>query len=614
MLRKIGKLKTRVNTDGLYTCLMLLLWSSVAVSQVKFTASVTKNQVATGETFEVTFSLNANAESFSAPSFGGLEVVGGPNQSSSMSSVNGNTTMSLGVSYDLVATKTGIFTIGPATIIAAGKKYTTSPITIQVVKGAPVQQNTGSGNGGGFPGTPNQAEYGDVGKSIFIRAVPSKTSAYRGEQIALDFRLYTRIQIEANQLDKMPDFTGFWNEDVKNTNPNILWRTETYKGQQYRVTDIKQIILFADHAGDITIDPMLMTFIVDQPMPAKDLIDQVFGNNVRQVKYQAKSNKVIIHVKPLPDNAALNNTADAVGKFAISASLDKHELKTNETLNYKITVTGSGNLKLMKAPVVDLPPGFEKYDPKTEDSIKVTSNGVSGYRIYNYLVIPRNEGTYPINPVKFSYFNPGTGKYETLVTKSFSVKVNKGVEERSVTANTTDQQGILQLGNDIKYIKTGKLDLSIRSDGFYGSLLYYLLLLLGPISFCAVSWHKQWNAKRNSDIVKLKSRRAVKVATKHLASAEKELKARNSKAFYQNISQGLYGYLNNKLNIPVADMSKENIAAGLESRNVDAETTAQLLSTLDLCEMARYAPVSGISENEVFQKAKNIIYEIEEKL
>ncbi|QJD98305.1 protein BatD [Mucilaginibacter robiniae] len=599
-----------------YIVLFLGLLSQVAFSQnVRFTASVSKTQVGTGEPFEITFSVNAEGASFVPPPLRGFEVVAGPNVSTSMTSINGNSSTSTAYSYDLVAPQTGEFVIEPASIVVGGKRYTTAPIKIKVVKGAPVQQNARSGSSQGSGADDlQQVSSGDIGKSLFIKAIVSKPSVYQGEQLTLTYRLYTRLGIEANQLDKMPDFNGFWNEDIKSKTPYVQWRTEVYKGQAYRVADIKQVILFPEHSGDISIEPMAMTFVVQQPVPTEDFMEQFFGNNVREVKYQAKSNKVTLHVKPLPEVGKPADFGGAVGHFTVNASLDKKELKSSEQLNYKVTVSGAGNLMLMQAPNAIFPADFEKFDPKVTDSLSENANGVSGYRTYSYLLIPRHQGNPTIEPVKFSYFNPETGRYQTIATPSFSVKVNKGPTENNVTAYADDEQDITRTEKDIRNIKTDDVDLSKVGQGFFGSIWYYVLLLLGPLLFGAAYAYRKWYEQYNSDIVKVKSRKASRIAAKHLVNAQKQLNAGNSKAFYEAVFRGLYGYLSNKLNIPVADLNRENIVAGLRARQVQEPLINQLVHTLDLCEMARYAPVSGIAENEVFNQSKTIIHDIEDSL
>ncbi|MGZ3873047.1 MAG: BatD family protein [Mucilaginibacter sp.] len=598
-----------------YYILIILLFQTAGLfaQDVKFTASVNKTTVGTGEQFQVDFSVNGNSSNFNPPGFSGFQVLSGPNVSTSMESINGNTTVSNSYSYILMATEEGEFTIGPATTIVNGKKLSTNPVRLKVVKGRPVPQN--NSQQGGADNSIIEGNSADLAKSLFIRAVVDKTNVYQGEQLTLNFRIYTRIGIEDSRLDKVPDLTGFWNEDVKNPQQQVQWHVETYKGLKYNAADIKQTILFPEHTGNITIEPLEMTLLVRQPVASKDIMDQFFGGAFKEVRYKAKSAPVVIHVKPLPESGKPEGYAGAVGAFNMEAAVDKTALRANETLNYKIKITGAGNIKLLKALNTSFPADFEKYDPKITDTTTTRASGVAGSRIYTYLLIPRHEGDFTIDPIKFSYFNPATGRYVSLSSKAFRIKVNKGVAESSVTALAgVDKQDIKVLDKDIRYIKTNDVALSEPGNGFFGSWLYYLLLAAGPAACIAAYYYRQRMRRLNSDVVLVKNRRAGKVAAKHLANAQKQLLANNTAAFYEDVFKGMYGYLSDKLNILYANLDRQTIAAALKDRSVDDQLITRVLETLDLCEMARYAPVTHISKQEVFEKAKGIISDIENRI
>ncbi|MEP6614424.1 MAG: BatD family protein [Mucilaginibacter sp.] len=601
----------------LYILTLLLFWAGVTMAQeVKFTATASKTTVGTGEQFQVDFSVNGNAEGFNPPAFSSFQVLSGPNVSTSMESINGRTTVSSSYSYILMGAKTGDFTIGPAFIVVNGKTYTSSAIKIKIVKGQPVQQQAGTQGRGGEPQVP-MGNSGELSKQIFLKAVVDKAAVYQGEQLTVNFRLYTRIGIDDSRLDKVPDLTGFWNQDIKNPQQQqqVQWKVETYKGLKYNTADIKQTILFPEHSGNITIDPFEMTFLVRQPVHSNDIMDQFFGGSFQQVKYKAKSTPVIIHVKPLPDAGKPDSFTGAVGTFTMESSIDKTELKANETLNYKVKVTGAGNIKLLKTVNTSFPADFEKYDPKISDTTNERITGVTGSRIYNYLLIPRHQGEYNIDPIKFSYFNPATNRYVTLTSKGFKIKVNKGIAENNVTALAgADKQDLKMLGKDIRYIKTGDTTLSQPGDGFFGSAIFFVLLALGPVACVGAYNYRNRMLRLNSDIVGVKNRRAAKLAAKHLANAQKQLQVNNTAAFYEDTFKGLYGYLSDKLNIAYANLDRATIASALSVRINDEPLVNRVLETLDLCEMARFAPVTHISKQEVFEKAKGIIGDIENKI
>ncbi len=447
---------------------ILLFAAAKAFSQdVKFTASVSKNVVGTGEQFQVDFTVNGNASSYTPPNFGGFQVLSGPNESTSMTSINGVTTETISLSYILMGIKEGEFTIGSATVIANGHRLTTNPIKIKVVKGRAVPQNNQAQSSGGNDNIPATSA-ANLSKSLFMRAVVDKTNVYQGEQLTLNYRLYTRVNIVSYQVDNLPDLNGFWNEDIKSPQQQVQMHVENVNGVAYHVADIKQTILFPEHSGDLTVDPLGMTFVARVQVPSNDPMEQFFGGSYKDEKVVVKSKPVIIHVKPLPDTGKPDSFTGAVGSFKIDASIDKTELKANDALNYKVKVTGSGNIKLLKTLSTVFPPDFEKYDPKITDTVTNSENGVSGSRFYNYLLIPRHQGDYNIEPLKFSYFNPATGRYFTLTSKGFHIKVDKGTSESNVTAfSDAGKQDIKLLGKDIRYIKTVDNNFSKPGEEFF---------------------------------------------------------------------------------------------------------------------------------------------------
>ena len=589
----------------------LLLCTSLLFAQGKFVATVSKTNVGVGEQFEVDFTINAGGTHFTQPDFHDFQVLSGPNISSSITSINGVSTMSISYGYILAAAKEGTFTIDEAAIVLNGHTLTTSSIKIKVKGQAPPPQAQQAQ--AAAPDDNPKVDTKDLSKQIFVRAVTDKTRAYVGEQIKVYYKIYTRVNLLGGQPDKAPDLNGFWNQDVQSKGQNT-WKSEVYKGIRYNVTTVKQSMLFPQHAGDLTIDPLAITFMVELRLPSRNVLDDMYGN-IKQMKYSAKSQPITIHAVALPTAGKPADFTGAVGNYTVYSDVDKKELKANETLNYTVDISGTGNLNLINSPKITTPVDVEKYDPKTNDHILVDSNGVSGSRQFSYLLIPRHQGNFTLNPVEFTFFNPSTQKYVTVPTKPFTIKVDKGDAQANVPAfNSSEQQDIKLLGSDIRYIKTTSADVFKDGEGFYNSALYYILLLLGPVLFIGALFYRRWMTEYNSDIVRVRSREASRMAAKHLAFAQKELTAGNRSAFYDAVAKGLYGYLSDKLNIPVSDLNKENIITQLQARKLDSTIITQLVDTMDLCEMARFAPVTGISEQQVFDKAKNTINEIEDKI
>lgn len=579
----------------------------------KFTSSVSKSNVGVGEQFEVDFSMNAGGTHFTPPNFNNFQVISGPNMASDMTSINGSNTLNITYSYILAAAKEGTFTIDAAAIVINGHTLVSGSVKVTVKGQAPPVQKPSQQPVAVPDESVAKADFKDISKQIFIRAVVDKTNAYVGEQIKVNYKIYTRVDILGGQPDKAPELNGFWNQDVV-SKTNAPWKSEVYKGLRYNVTTIKQSILFPQHAGDLSIDPLSVSFGVRLPLPAVNILGKVY-NNYQDVAYKAKSQAVIIHAIALPTAGKPADFGGAVGSFSLYTDADKKALKANETLDYTAEISGTGNLSLINAPKITLPADIEKYDPKTTDRITTDSNGVSGSRKFSYLLIPRHQGDFMLNPANFTYFNPATRKYITLQGKAFGIKVNKGDAQANAPAfNSSEQQDIKLLGNDIRYIKTTATGLYKDGEGFYGSAWYHLLLLLGPVLLGGAVFYRKRMQQYNSDLVKVKSRGAGKMAAKHLANAQKELATGNKAAFYEALTKGLYGYLGDKLNIPIANQNKENIITALQTRNLDEPTINHLVKTMDLCEMARFSPVTGISSQQVFDQAKNTINEIEDKI
>jgi hypothetical protein len=592
--------------------LALLVFSKpLLAADITFTASASRTTVAVGEIFEVSFAANGNLQRFGPPSFEGFQVVGGPNQSSSMTSVNGVTTVSMSLGYDLVAAKVGVYTIAGAVAVIDGKRYRSNPVKITVVKGPPAGQS--SSRGGGISAGSSGADPSfDITKRLFIRAVSDKTSVYQGEQLAVTYKLYTNIDIVDNALDKLPDFNGFWSQEIKINTQNVEWTTEIFNGARYNVAVLKKVILFPERFGRLALDPLGMTFIVRQQVPSNDPMEQFFGGAVKDVKYKIKSLPISINVKQLPEAGKPEGFQGAVGNFTITSSVDKTALKANEALNYKLKISGSGNFKLLKTPELTVATDIEKYDAKIADQLTETLNGVSGSREYTYLLIPRHGGEYKLAPYKYSFFNPVSKKYVVLSTAGHDLKVEKGDPGTNVTAfSNGGQQDVAELEKDIRYIKTSTADLAVPVEGFYGSTLFFFALVAGPISFLLALGYRTWYRNHNKDAVAVKGRRASRLAAKHMANAQKHLSSGDPKIFFEAVYKGLYGYLADKLNISAADLSKEIIEEALKTRSVGEAVIKEVDETIDLCEMARYAPMSGVSQPEVLEKAKRIIKDIE---
>jgi len=589
-------------TTYLLLLLMLTFSGVLAVAQdIKFTAAASHYDVATGDRFKIEFRVNANIDNFKPPKISDFRVLSGPNQSTSMSWVNGKTSANISYSYILMAVNEGSFTIPAAEVTIEGEKYQSNTIEINVSKGANVQNNSNSNN------TTITKGSGD----LFIKSSVNKTTVYQGEHLVATYQLYTKVNIAANEMVKNADLNGFWSQEI-----NIgqaQWTQEKINNEIWNVATIRKIVLFPQRSGELEIDPLEMRFITQKRVSGgQSIFDQFFGKVIEEehiVKSKSIKIKVLPHPTPKPDDFV-----NAVGQLKMTTEVSANEVKANEAINIKINISGNGNLPLIDNPKINFPKEFEIYDPKITDNTKTSNTGVSGSKEYNYLVIPRYQGNFTIEPITFSYFNPSTKKYETLKSKPIVLKINKGDGSgNNITYTAAGKEDIKILGEDIRYLHTDTPQFVLNTNNLYNSWKFYGLLLLAPLLFVIAFIVRNKNRAAMSDIAKVKSRKAGKLAAKLLSSAKKSLAANDKNAFYEDTSKALFGYISDKLNIAVADLTQENIKSSLSNKNVDENIINSLIETIDLCDMARFAPVP-VYEQEVYDKAENIIQQIEKAI
>lgn len=575
----------------------------------KLTTAVSKNRVAVGEAFQIQFSLNGPGSGIKIPNMNDFDVYQGPFQSSSTSITNGSISQSTSLTYVIAAKKEGKFTIGPASVSVNGTTVQSNAIIIEVVKGNP---NTSSqGNQGAQNVSPPSANNDN---NILIKAVVDKSKAYVGEQVAVTFKLYFRVDILQLNVTSMPAFDGFFLQDAKE---NSNQSSETIDGVTYAVTEVKRTFAIPQHTGKLTIDPFEVECTVRQKSNRKprDIFEQMMGTGYENVSVKARSKPISIDVIPLPENNKPADFNGAVGDYTYKVELSKDKVKANDAVNLLITLSGKGNIKLIDPPKVGFPEDFETYDPKTKENISVGAGGVNGSKTFDYLVIPRHEGDYKIDHLNFTFFNPSKNEYVTIPSPELSLHVDKGDAGSNgnasvYTPNTKEEPRVL--GNDIRYIKTGDPKLQDKDDYFFGSPLFYLGVISPVLFFIILLVYRKRDREQNSDAVAVKSRKATKMAKKRLSSAEQHLKSNNKEQFYQEISQALYGYIGDKLNISGANLSRENILLILRNRAVKEETISQLMQTLDNCEYARYAPAAVSGDlTSIYNSTVELITKIE---
>jgi len=590
---------------NILTLLAIFLFSYGFAQDVSFTAATSHTSVKTGDRFKIQFAANGKINNFKAPKLKNFRILSGPNQSTGVQIINGSYSSTSSYTYILMAINEGEFTIGPAVASANGKAIKTNSLKIKVGKGVNVQQ------GGNQSGSQTKSG-GTASDELFIKSSVSKRKVYQGEQIIATYKLYTRVGLAGNELVKNADLNGFWSQEIDFG--ESAWSKEIIGGYRYSVAKIREIVLFPQRSGTLEIDPLEMKFIVQKRVQGggQNVFDQFFGR-VENVEYSLKSKPIKITVLPHPTNAPIDFT-NAVGRLDMKVDVSVNEIKENEAINIKIKISGKGNLPLIDIPEISFPSDFETYDPKINDNIKTNTNGVSGSKEFDYLVIPRHAGKFKLDPVVFSYFDPSTKKYKTITSGPIEINVLK--VDGSTAENivySANKEDIKVLGNDIRYIHTNNIVYTNSKEAFYGSWKFYFLFFLAPILFTLAYIFRNKIRVANNDVAGKKKKKASKVAGKFLKSAKQSLDEKNTNAFYENISKALFGYLSDKLHISIAELNQHNIKEKLAQIKVNEQTSIALMDTIELCDMARFAPIS-ISEQEVYKKAEAIINQIDEEV
>jgi uncharacterized membrane protein len=607
--------------------LMLSLPMLVSAIEIKFTASGPK-QIGNGEQFQVTYTLNTNGSGLVSPSFPDFDLLGGPSQSTNMSIVNGAMSQSVSFTYYLRAKKEGTFTIKPAKIKVNGVEIESNNLTITVTKADPAaaqrrqqqqrqQMFDPFADPFGFPednsANQPQEKIKANGQDIFVRVNVDKRKVYQGEPIIATLKIYSRVDLVGFQDIKFPAFTGFWNEEIQ-SNSQIDLKPEVIDGVQYQVGTFKQMVLTPQKSGSISIDPFEVDAVVRQRAQrrGRSLFDQFFGS-YENVALKLKSQAMKIEVLPYPGTKPADFSGIS-GKLKMAVSLDKTTTKSNEAVNLKLTIGGSGNLKLLEAPALSFPPDIEAYDPKTNDKISVNQAGISGSRTFEYLLIPRYAGDFKLGPFSISYFDLEKKAYVTLTQPEISLHVDKGEgqAEGPVVSGTTNKEDLKIIGQDIRFIKTNQPTFKQHGEYFFGSPLHLLGLLLPAALFVLFFIWLNIRRKKNADQGYVKNSRATKLAKKRLAKAEKLLKQNNTAAFYEEIARGLWGYVGDKLLIEVSSLTKDNVKDKLLQRGTSEALIDRFLKVLNDAEFARYAPsAAGISPEQVLNESVKIIVDLE---
>lgn len=572
------------------------------------------SRVSAGENFRIAYTINTqDVEDFKAGNIpSGLELIAGPytSQQSSYQMINGHTSSSSSITFTftLYAGKDGSFVVSPAHARIRGKWVASRPVRITVSGRA---RNSGGGapqmhqDAGGQQEEIAPAGSAITGKDLFIKVTANKYRVHEQEPVLLTYKVYTLVDL--TQLEgKMPDLTGFHSQEIPLPQQKSF-HVERVNGRPYRCVTWSQYLMYPQMTGALKIPSITFKGIVVQQNRNVDPFEAFFngGSGYVEVKRNIVAPGVDIQVDPLPAKPV--GFSGGVGKFNISAKLDKNEVKAGDPVTLRVVISGLGNLKLIKQPVVEFPKGFDKYDPKVTDKTKLTNAGVGGSMVYDYLAVPRNQGKYTIPSVSFIYYDVNANAYKTLHTQQFVVHVAPGDGKGSSESFDNPED------NDIHALKTGPSDSTSVGDFFLGSAAYWISLLLPLIAFVVLLIIFRQRAIENADVVKMRGKRANKIARKRLKKASRLMFEHNSAEFYDEVLRALWGYVSYKLNMPVESLSKENIKEKLASRGVNEDIIGKFISALEECEFERYAPGDEAGNMEkTFQSAMTAIIEIED--
>ena len=589
-------------------------WQVKAADKVRFVAEAA-DVVVSGDQVRLVFTVNSqDIKDFRAPSIKGFDVLMGPSRSqqSSIQIINGKRTSSSSTAftYILLAGSPGTYTIPAASVEVNGEKVFSNAISIKVLPQDQNSGNSGNNRGGSASSSRSQAAGSRISANdLFITATASKTTVHEQEAILLTYKVYTVVNLR-QLYGKMPDLKGFHTQEVELPQQKTF-TLEHYKGRNYNTTVWSQYVLFPQQTGKLEIPSITFDGVVAQQTVSDDPFDAFFnGGGYVEVKKKITTPKLVINVQPLPAKPA--GFSGAVGEFKLASSINATDVKTNDAVTIKLTLSGTGNMKLIGTPEVKFPQDFEIYDPKVTDDYKLTNSGLTGTKTFEYLAIPRHAGNFTIPAVEFTYFDLKSNSYKTLKTEAYNLKVAKGQGNADqVISDFTNKESVKMLGKDIRFIKLGDSSLRPKGDFFFGTVGYYLCYLIPLLLFVVFAVIYRQKALENANVAKVKTKKANKVATRRMKLAGKLLAENKKNEFYDEVLKALWGYISDKLSIPVSQLSKDNIEAELANYGVQEALIAEFIGVLNECEYARYAPGN---ENEAMDKVYSASVEVISKM
>ncbi|MDD3194934.1 MAG: BatD family protein [Paludibacter sp.] len=597
----------------LFPLLLLLSLQGIRANDVKLTASAPAT-VILGKPFQITYTANAKVSDFKAPAITNFDILAGPFKAESYSSqiVNGNMTSSVSIAYTftLQAQKTGTFTIPSASVTVDKERVTSNGLSIKVL---PADEQSSSTASSGSSGTNTTIS----ASNLFIRPILSKSTVYEQEVVKLTYKLYTTYDVVQCNARTIPDFKGFLSQEMERSS-NTQLDYENYNGKNYLTAVLYETLLYPQSSGEIKVDKASFDAIirVQNRQPVRSIFDEFF-DSYSNVAHSIEVPAVKVNVKSLPTGKP-SGFNGVVGNFSLSSSISAEQVKVNEAVTLKISISGNGNMKLIQNPTLDFPDAFEVYDPKVNNNFKVSGGVLSGAKSVEIMFIPRHAGTFEIPSYTLSYFDLKENRYITHATPTYIVQVLKSdgtVEEAVVTGSYARKEDVKQLGNDIRYIHTGAMKL-LQQPVYSIDKPIAWMIYLAPATIALLLFlifRKQ--AKENANLKLVKNKRANKIARMRLKVAMRMLKEDNADRFYEELMKGLWTYLSDKLSIPVAELTKEKVSVELNQRGVADDLISNCTEVLNECEFARYAPSAGQQQrDQLYKTTVRLIGELENEI
>lgn len=601
-----------------YIILLGLLFAAQALraQDAQFSCGVDRTEVPLGQQFQVTYTLSGGSlkqyRDFRAPDMNrSFMTLAGPSTSQQMQIINGRVSTSISWTYVLQPRETGTFTVPAASITYDGNTLKTNTVSIKVTKAIP---NTGGAQ------KQDRTPDVDLGDNLFIRAIPTKTDVYIGEPITVTYKLYSRVAFQLDNPIKLPRMVGFWSEDIE-APTRLEPRIEVYNGRQYETFMMRKVLYFPTQSGKLTIEPFEIGTTVrvrKRRQTGSDAYDRFFSDpffdSYDNVKKTLLTEKVAVNVRPLPEEGKPRDFSGVTGSYEMDASIDRTELKANETATLKVVLKGKGNIRLLDAPTVTFPSGIDHYDPSIDETVTPSDGTLSGSRSFEYVLVPRYAGKVTIPPVTFSYFDLEKRKYVTLQSKSFALDIAEGEERRD--AGDMTQSYVDYLSMDVRGIREGEPELSKESrNGVRPEVMLLLYVIPVILLGFALMW-KRRHDRLHGDVAGLKRRRATRVAERRLRDSKKHLQAGNTDAYYLEIARALWGYVQDTLALPTSMTAIDTVVEQLHQRDLDPALVERMRRALESVEYARFSPTRASSGemHTLYEQAREAIIQTEQAI